>query len=295
MTDLLVDGSVAKGEATGSPYEINSTSVPVTFDTVTLKNGGYIKITVSCTFSSTTFIKETGGQSTTKYDIQVLGTNGETGTPGAQGANQDQATNGGDARCDAAGGGCAHFGRNGTDGLPGNPGTDALISQPATHGSNAPNVTLNLGEIIGSISVLNQGGTGGKGGMGGKGGTGQQGGNGGKSKQCAGTFCHSGDGGKGGDGGDGGNGGNGGDGGDGGTVRIFYTSDSPANSVIAQATQAKGGDAGAGGDAGEGGWGGSGGGNNKKGNDGKSGNASLISGNDGDLGSFIINGEPVQT
>ena len=77
LPDLVVDGSVAQGEANGSPYQINSTSVATAFNTVTLQTGGYIKITVPCIFTSTTFTKLSGGTSTSQYDIEIVGTNGQ--------------------------------------------------------------------------------------------------------------------------------------------------------------------------------------------------------------------------
>jgi len=293
MTDLLVDGNVAQGEVTGSPYLVNSTSVATTFNAVKLQNGGYIKITVPCIFTSITFTKETGGTSTTQYDIEIVGANGQNGENGIAGAsyNPSQAASGSSAKCDAAGGACAQYGRGGASGAQGNPGGDAVEFQSITNGSPAPNVELNLGTLSGSVSVLNVGGTGGIGGTGGKGGQGQQGGNGGSYKKCGAVYCAGGSGGSGGTGGTGGKGGNGGDGGNGGSVTINYTPSSGADGLIPYPKPAGGGNAGDGGSGGDGGAGGSGGGHGGSGGEpGAQGSTGSMgnSGNAGNVGSFVI-------
>jgi hypothetical protein len=299
MSDLIVDGSVPQGQTNGSPYVINSTNVQTAFDTITLTNGGYIEILITCTLSSNKFVKNYGGTSSTQYDIQIVGADGLSGTDGAAGPTYDppQAANGESAKCDAAGGACAHYGKNGKDGAEGNSGTDALASQTQTIGSDAPAVSLNLGSLTGGISVLNQGGNGGNGGNGGAGGTGQQGGNGGSYKKCGAVYCAGGDGGKGGNGGTGGKGGNGGDGGNGSTVKITYVAGDSSANVVPYAAQSRGGNAGQGGAGGAPGAGGSGGGHGGSsgsaggnGVQGAIGNAPGIAGN---TGSFIVNGNPV--
>lgn len=283
MTDLIVDGNVS------SPYLINSANVPTTFNNITLQNGGYIKITVPCILTSTNFYKTTGGTSTPTYDIEVVGNPGQQGVAGAQGPDwvPAQAENGENAKCDSAGGGCAHYGHDGKDGHTGYPGENAVPTQAITNGSPAPTVTLNLGNLTGNISVLNQGGNGGIGGTGGKGGTGQKGGNGGSSKKCGAVHCPGGDGGKGGDGGTGGKGGNGGNGGNGSIVTINYTG---TGSVVPFLLQSAGGNAGSGGAGGLGGAGGSGGGDNSSGSTGARGQVGDASGIRGNLGSFNVNG-----
>lgn len=285
MTDLVVDGNVVNS----SPYLINSANVTTTFTNITLLNGGYIRITVPCVLTSTNFYKTIGGTAAPAYDIEIVGTPGQQGVAGVQGADYvpAQAENGDNAKCDSAGGGCAHYGRDGKDGHTGNPGQNAVADQAITNGSPAPTVTLNLGNLTANISVLNQGGSGGIGGTGGKGGTGQKGGNGGSSKTCGAVHCPGGDGGKGGNGGNGGKGGNGGNGGNGAMVTINYTG---TGTVIPYSIPSAGGNAGSGGAGGAGGAGGSGGGDNPSGATGYEGQRGDSSGYSGNPGSFNING-----
>lgn len=291
MTDLVVDGS----DSNSNPYLIDSSNVETSFTSIMLKNGGYIKITVPCTLQSQIFDKiDSASESSASapYDIEIVGSDGKPGTAGAQGANQPQAEDGSNAKCDSLGGACKHYGKNGKNGAVGNTGIDAVQTQATTDGSAAPTVTLSLGELGAEISVYNRGGNGATGGTGGKGGTGQQGGNGGSSKQCGGAKCHGGDGGDGGTGGNGAKGGNGGNGGHGSQVTVTYESVTGScgttGSVVTNAAQSIGGPPGIGGYAGDGGAKGSGGGasNGSPGLKGTLGDSSGISGN---AGQFIVN------
>lgn len=273
-----------------NPLIINSTQTITVFGNVTLQDGGYIQITVPCSFECVTFTKtQTGGGTAPAYDITVAGATGATGTVGTPGNSPaGQAAAGSDGACDCCGGIAEN---NGTDGAVGAAGGPGLAGQPGANGGDAPQmVVLQLGTLTGTVSLLNQGGTGGAGGAGGAGGVGQQGGDGGSDKTCGAEHCDGGSGGVGGVGGQGGNGGQGANGGAGAQIQVSYTG---SGQVLATNGTSPGGGGGAAGQGGAGGAGGASGGRGAvagaAGNPGTNGVAG-IGGIGGTLGAVTING-----
>ena len=280
---------VSAGDITISPSNNNSPlhiqGSNVVYDNVTLEGGGYIVFDVSSTFTSTSFTNNNGNTpSAAGYDIVIKGKDGTPGRDGDTGAPQQQAAKGSDAQCYASTS-CEHYGKNGKDGQVGNSGTRGEDGH--NDAEDAPLVTLNIGVLYGSLTLLNVGGAGGAGGAGGTGGVGQQGGNGGSSKQCGGAYCHGGDGGNGGDGGSPGDGGNGADGANGSVVTVYYTPTDKNNieQVIPTCLAASGGKGGGSAVGGGGGEGGNGGGGGGRGNPGQRNTITSIVGVDGMPGS----------
>jgi hypothetical protein len=274
--DKVVDGTTY--EVTGSVY----------FATVTLKNGGSIRINSAGYFECDDFIRE---QSDTpaQYDISYVGPPGASPSPvepdpaekGADGKN------GSDGECVPGGGWAAHGATDGARGQDGAPGGDAAAGTDAQpFGSTY--FTIN-NSLTGYLSFSNQGGVGGNGGAGGQGGQGGDGGDGGDGKQCQQDTANGGHGGNGGTGGRGGNGSDGGDGGEGATLYIAV----PAGAKIAAVNLAAPGGAkgarGLGGVGGQGGKGGShGGGDGHAGTTGADGNEGTP-GNAGRNGTIFVN------
>lgn len=151
-----------------------------------------------------------------------------------------QASSGADGSCSDK-----KDGETGANGNNGSPGEDG---KKGTDGTDAGNITLNVTQISGKLSIEAFGGDASNGQNGGDGGSGQEGGNGGASKSC--EWPHSdrsgGDGGDGGNGGNGGNGGAGGHGGNAGIVSVLYgfQPDEAPSIVIGQGKAGAGGQGG---------------------------------------------------
>ena len=256
-----------------NPLIINSNTTVTAYGVVTIKDGGYIQISVLCHFQAVTLLKEsTSGASPGKgYDFLILGSNGNRGSDGAQGTAGKDGTEGAALVVKCAGddipgspGGKGNNGGNGNDGLPGG------------DGGNSPSVVITIQkDLQATISVLNQGGDGGNGSNGGNGGKGGKGGKGGYEGHC-GAYLEK--------GGNGGNGGTGGTGGNGGNSIITFKSNN-GSTVLTTNGQARGGQGSTGGSAGEGGEGGASGGRGAKpGDPGSSGTSAGTNGHQGNLG-----------
>ncbi|MCW2479354.1 hypothetical protein [Candidatus Symbiopectobacterium sp. NZEC135] len=259
------------------PLIINSTSSVTVYGVVTLKDGGYIEISVPCHFQCSRLEKVQGGSQSTAYDISVIGKAGDNGSGPGKADNGISGGNGDNAKCN-----CNvatnHPGTAGADGKDGKPGSSATDGKK---GGDGPIVTLTIDDLASSISLLNRGGNGGLGGTGGAGGDGGTGGNGGKSDDCAAYHESGGNGGNGGNGGINGNGGNGGNGGDASTVTVIYSSTN-GSEILPVNQNAQGGAAGLSGQVGAGGKAGTGGGDGAK--DGNPGNPGEKKGADGHAG-----------
>lgn len=266
-----------------NPLIINSSTSVAIFDKITIKSGGYIEISVPCSFQCNTMeVKYDGTASPKEYHILVTGQAGKNGEDGSSrpadlgktppalstaknGANGVDGTEG---KCD-----CCHgvpkedgtVGGNGENGAAGVPGSDGV------KGSNGPQVFISIGELINDLTIYNSGGKGGDGGKGESGGNGGNGGNGGASKTCCAFYTKGGDGGNGANGGNGASGGNGANSGNGGEVSVSYKSTVGAH-INTHCLRGSGGKGGSGGLAGAGGRGGnSGGRGSKPGNNGQPG------------------------
>ncbi|MGS0764346.1 hypothetical protein [Syntrophomonas curvata] len=216
------------------PLIIQSSSSRTQYDRVELCPGGYIEIRIPCIFKVGELcgeIMESKGMTANAWGRDIIITGGK-GKDGARGKD----------------------GKNGGAGTDGERGDD---------GDNAPDVTIEIGELKRNLNVLNVGGKGGNGGRGGDGGNGRDG-----------------DEVQGGNGGDGGSGGNSGNGGNGGKVVIKYTNIHNYK-IIPECQKAKPGNAGAGGRGGAGGSG------SPPGNGGKSGDNGVL-GLPGDMGTIDI-------
>ena len=276
------------------PLIISSTSAVTNFGVVTIKDGGYIDISIDCQFVCDELVKIPGGSSKAAADIVVHGKNGTDGISPATAQQAGKGDDGPGAACDCCGGIVAHYAGIGGDGAPG------LDGVGASGGGNAakygPRVSILINKLCSPISIIQQGGNGGKGG---DGANGQQGGNGGKGGD--GTTCgaYQPDGAKGGAGGNGGGGGasaSGGNGGAGGNLTVQYVAAS-GELILGNNYGGIGGVKGQPGNGGSGGMGGAGGARGGvQGNNGGKGGVGADNGNDGsdgDRGTFTINGEPV--
>lgn len=277
-----------------NPLRITKNSSLTNFRTVTIKEGGFIDISVDCHFVCDTLIKIPGGDSPATHDLTVHGVDGDNGaTP----PTQPQASNGQDssgAACDCCGGSVAHNAAVGGDGKPGLNGASGF---DGTAGRNGPTVYVSIGKLVGTLTVSARGGNGGSGGHGA---AGQQGGNGGKGGDgtTCGAFQPDGaNGGPGGKGGDGGASGSGKNAGNGGFLSIKYVPDSSSSMLIVTNGVGVGGNKGtpgAGGAGGNGGAGGShGGAQGAPGGIGSVGSDIGINGTDGLKGQVLVNDEPV--
>jgi hypothetical protein len=281
-----------------NPLIINSPNTITIYNNVTLKDGGYIKISVPCSFQCETFTKIPGGSSAgaPAYDISVLGNDGKIGDSGANPTQPKQANSGSNAECDCCGGIVAHDATPGEPGYPGPSGGDA--STPGKTAENSPDALFTVfTDLKNFISFVNVGGNGGAGGNGGTGAQGGQGGNGGNGTTCGAYHPDGANGGKGGKGGNGGNASNGGNGGNGGNLNIKVPQSQTTNVSVTLAISS-GGNKGARGFKGLGGPGGkggsSGGSSGPQGDSGDSDGLDGQSGQPGSKGSATINGVPVQ-
>lgn len=277
-----------------SPLIINRSSAVTVFGKVTIKDGGYIVISVDANFTCDEMVKIPGGTSPMGNDITVQGQDGARGSDGTSQPKAGNGNAGNSAECDCCGGIVAHNATNGQNGLNGADGTNATNG---FEGYNGPNVRISIGRLTGNVTVLQRGGNGGAGGDGGRGGEGGDGGKGGNGNTCG---AYQPDGATGGTGGNGGNGGanaSGGNAGNGGTLAVTYTSADGVSAVLGNNSIGRGGvkgGVGSGGKAGKGGAAGDKGGT--AGNGGKDGvggaDAGQI-GRDGQSGTLTINGQPL--
>lgn len=261
------------------------------YTTVTIKDGGYIRIFASCHFECQTLNNISGAAQA----IQVVGIDGTDAPRGNSPTQPKQADNGSPAQCDCCGGAVSRYATNGKPGTDGETGGDALVNGGS--GGSGPTVLFTVTDSLpGFVSFLNQGGKGGDGGNGGTGAQGGKGGNGGAGTQCGAYYPDGATGGTGGKGGNGGNGSNGNDGGGGGPLTITVPPAQVAN-VAVTLGNAPGGAKGNRGPKGLGGPGGDAGANG--GSAGTNGSPGDTDGNDGTpgnpgvKGSATINGNPV--
>ena len=283
--DITITGS--------NPLLINSTGTVTVYNNVTIKDGGYIKITVPCKFECQNLTKVQGSGSS-PYDVFVVGPDGTNDTNGNSPQQPGQAAAGNNAECDCCGGEVAHDATNGSPGTPGDPGGDAPGT--ATPGQPGPQVYFFVdNSLTGTLSFLNQGGKGGSGGNGGNGAQGGKGGNGGNGTTCGAYHPDGATGGKGGKGGNGGNASSGRDGGAGATLAIVVPAPGVTNVLVTNG-QASGGDKGTRGFKGLGGPGGNAGSNG--GSAGATGDPGDTDGQDGvpglpgAKGTTTLNGNP---
>jgi hypothetical protein len=283
--DIVITGA--------NPLLINSTGTITIYNTVTIKDGGYIKITVPCKFECQTLTKEqTGG--TSPYDVFVVGIDGANDTKGPTPPIPPPAANGQNAECDCCGGAVKHHATPGAPGTDGGSGGDAMgYAKP---GQPGPEVYFFIDSALtGTVSFLNQGGTGGAGATGGYGAQGGQGGKGGNGTTCGAFYPDGANGGPGGKGGNGGNGSDGRDGGAGGTLTIRVPEAQRTNILVTNGN-APGGAKGSRGLKGVGGQGGAGGSHGgSAGPDGKPGDTDGLDGRPGapgTKGKTTINGVP---
>jgi hypothetical protein len=277
-----------------NPLIINRNSSVTNFGVVTIKDGGYIDISVDCNFTCDVLQKIAGGNTGAPYDLSIHGTHGGAGdTPAAKPAGQT-GDGGSNAECSCCGGDVAHGSTNGGNGVSGADGDSASNGH---NGLNGPTVYVSIGNLIGTLTVAAAGGTGGRGGSGGTGGAGGTGGVGGNGETCGAFHPDGAVGGVGGNGGNGGAAADGGDAGNGGMTTINYTASNPSSRVVASNLAAPGGrkgDAGTGGGAGAGGAGGSGGGSQgAPGTKGNNGSDSARDGAKGAPGTLLVNGQPI--
>ena len=220
------------------PLIINSNNAITVYTKVTLKDGGYIKILVPCSFQCQVLEKIQGGAGpAADFDIFVVGEDGRPALPGNSPAQPAQAGQGQSAQCDCCGGAVAHGASGGDRGTDGDDGNDA--EDDGGTGKPAPDVVFTVSDnLMSFITFLDKGGDGGRGGDGGKGAQGGQGGKGGNGTTCG---AYQPDGAKGGTGGTGGNGGNatnGGNGGDGSQLNVWVPTTQVNNvSVTVRASQ----------------------------------------------------------
>jgi hypothetical protein len=247
----VVDAAPDIEVTAANPLIINTAYSITDYGVVTLKDGGYIEISVPASFKCERLVKLAGGGGATA-DFIITGVTGSAGEAGADQPTAGPGNNGSGGQCDSCGGIVKSDGTNGTNGHAGLPGGDG---RNAGNGANAPDVNIDIGELQGRLVVLNTGGAGGDGGRGGNGGTGGNGGNGGSDVKCGATYGDGGNGGNGGDGGNGGNGATGGNGGNGGFVTVKYrpAGDSSVNKQDVGGSGGRAGDPGAGGHGGSGG------------------------------------------
>lgn len=291
---LFVQAAPNRDVTGKDPLVINSSGVLTVYNTVTIKEGGFIRITIPCKFECQTLTKVQDGGSS-PYDVFVVGLDGTDDGSGNSPSQPTQTAKGSNAQCDCCGGSVAHAAQDGSPGTPGGSGTDAPGN--ASEGQPGPEVYFYVqAQLNGAISFLNRGGRGGNGGSGGTGSRGGQGGDGGDGRTCGAYQPDGKQGGKGGKGGNGGNGSNGMNGGAGAKLSIFVPNDA-TTSVLVMNEQAAGGKRGLRGFKGEGGPGGNAGANG--GSTGPLGDPGDTDGNDGSpgtqgpKGSTTLNGVPV--
>jgi len=278
-----------------NPLVINNNSTVTNFGKVTLKDGGYIDISVDCHFVCQTLEKIQGGSSPATNDITIHGKDtSQPSTP--ETPTQTKAGDpGSNAECDCCGGTVAHSSSGGGEGKPGTDGANGNDADDAGHG---PTVIIDISQLNGSVTLLSRGGNGGNGGNGGQGGLGGNGGKGGDGTTCGAYHPGGSNGGKGGLGGNGGASATGGRGGDGGRVTVNYTAADGNSTIVASNGPGRGGNKGAPGAAGQGGNGGPGGSHGgsqgSPGDPGSQGADPGRRGTDGRAGSLTVNGSPVQ-
>lgn len=265
------------------PLIIANAQTITNYGMVVLKDGGYIKISASCSFTCQSLLK-TGSNQTdvgSSYDLYIIG------KPGASGDNGDNGHSGGNGKKGSNGAAnCFSSNRPGGKGSSGKDGTPGFQGAGGFIGENAPLVRINITELASTISVLNEGGPGGHGGRGGNGGNGGTGGEGGNGyNNDGGCSTHGGDGGNGGNGKNGGDGFNGGNGGDGSNISTIDYGTKNGSSVLVTNGRAPGGKAGHGGGAGRAGSGGEGQMGGSAGNSGASGSTGEP-GSDGERGAI---------
>ncbi len=278
------------------PLIINSNNAITEYTKVTIKDGGYIKILVACSFKCQVLEKIQGGPAgAAAFDVFVVGEDGRAAAAGTSPSQPVVAGKGDDAACDCCGGAVAHGSSKGDDGTNGDDGRDA--ENDGGTGGYAPDVTFTVSDnLMSFITFVDQGGNGGRGGDGGTGAKGGQGGHGGNGRTCGAYHPSGAQGGKGGTGGKGGNASNGGPAGPGSTLNIWVPEAQVGNvsvSVRAATGGGKGirgfrGDAGPGGEPGNNGgsWGDPGSPGASDGLDGQA-------GKDGSAGAAYVNNQPV--
>jgi len=285
------------------PLLITSNTAIREFDEIEIRDGGYIKITVPCSFHCNVLTKtfsskasSVAGQADQMYDVLVVGRSGAHAKDGNSPQPPAEARAGDGAKCDCPNGGfIGHPASNGSPGIDGGKGGDATA--PGEDGEDAPIVFFTVAkDLPKSISFLMQGGNGGTGGDGGNGAKGGKGGAGGAGIKCGVHFAQGALGGRGGKGGNGGNGSKGGDGGDGGKLTILVPDHQKGN-VIVTVGAAPGGAKGNRGIRGKGGDGGNAGPNGgqpgENGPPGDSDGQDYQPGKPGEKGSATVNGVPV--
>ncbi len=277
-----------------NPLIINNNSAVTVFGKVTIKDGGYIVISVDTNFYCEHMEKVAGGNSPATHDITIQGNDGLRGPDGRDGQPGRHGDNGSNAACDCCGGLVSH---NGSDGGEGGNGTNGANGINGEEGARGPTVYVSIGSLTGNVTLLNRGGYGGDGGNGGYGGRGGDGGRGGNGVQCGVHFRSGKTGGRGGDGGNGGASAHGGNAGNGGTVVVTYSSANEGSLLIGSNEAAHGGRKGNSGAPGAGGAGGPGGNRGgRQGANGGPGTPGSDNGRDGsrgNTGTLTINGQPV--
>lgn len=277
-----------------NPLIINNNSTVTNYGKVTLKDGGYIDISVDCNFTCQVLEKIQGGQSPAAQDITIHGKDGISPPTPPTPPQAKSGNNGSDAECDCCGGTVAHSSQRGGEG---NPGTDGGNGTEGGTGGNGPTVFVSIASLVGSVTLLNRGGNGGSGGNGGAGGQGGNGGKGGDGTTCGAYHPGGSDGGKGGKGGNGGASASAGNGGNGGTVTVTYQGSDSSSIIVASNAAGNGGRKGMPGNGGNGGNGGAGGSHGgRQGDPGQPGTQGADqgrNGNDGNLGKLTVNGKPV--
>lgn len=280
-----------------SPLIISNSGVNTHYGTVTIKDGGYIEITATCSFLCDALIKEAGGTAPGREaDIVIHATDGGVGAAGANGHPGTNGKNGGNAECDCCGGTVAH------SATAGGPGTDGGDASPGNQGGNGGwpiTVNMSLGKITGSVTLLSRGANGGKGGDGGQGGQGGNGGKGGDGRTCGAYHPSGKNGGAAGNGGNGGNNGSGGNATNGGTVTVTFdeAGTGSGGSLTPQNSGGTGGAKGSVGQAGSAGTPGAGGSHGgtsgSGGTQGQPGNDVATAGQNSSKGTLTVNGKNI--
>lgn len=215
-----------------NPLIINSNNTITVYTSVTLKDGGYIKILVPCSFQCQVLEKIQGGTGPAPaFDVFVVGADGGPATAGTSPTKPDQAGAGSNAACDCCGGAVKNGATSGDRGTDGNDGGDA--QNDGGDGDLAPDTVFTVSENLKSfVTFLDKGGNGGRGGDGGTGAQGGQGGKGGDGTTCGAYQPDGAQGGRGGNGGKGGNASSGGPGGAGSVLKVYVPEPQVANVSI---------------------------------------------------------------
>lgn len=277
-----------------NPLIINQNSAVTVFGKVTIRDGGYIIISVEANFYCEQMEKIAGGNSPATHDITIQGHDGSNGHDGSSGSQGTDGNGGSGAECDCCGGTVT---RQAKPGGPGGEGMNGENGINGEHGGNGPTANITIQSLTGNVTLLNRGGAGGHGGAGGRGGRGGTGGKGGNGRTCGAFRPDGAEGGRGGNGGNGGASANGGNAGNGGRVTVTYSAANQQSALIANNDTSLGGRKGEAGVNGAGGTGGAGGDRGGRqgpnGLPGVSGADNGRDGSNGNTGSLIVNGQPV--